>query len=568
MKSLIVLVIQLSVILLLFDLSKQSKLIDNNNNIPDLDNIQAPVPPLPVVVNQPNIPVEWDWRKYGIVTPAKNQGLCGSCWSFVSVAALESHLMKVQIAEGKFDPKKQLSLSEQNLIDCTTNYGNDGCNGGTSRNAFEYVNETKGLNTINDYPYTGKLNTCRYNKEKRVDIDIKDIVRITTGSDQELVSAIYTYGPVTVAIHVTNNFHNYSSGILDDPKCDANNINLSLLAIGYNPEYFILKNSWGTKWGENGFLRLSRSKVNNCGVSQQAYYPVLANDVGTDQIRDKLKENNNKTIMKSSIVIVIQLLLLLSLIDLSYNQDSAPVSSSIPLEWDWRKYGIVTPARNRFNCSATWSFASITALESHVMKAQIVEGKFDPTKQLILSQQNLIDCSNEFGNRGCDGGYTRAAFEYVNETKGLNTINDYPYIGKSDICHFKYKKRVNISIKEIKRITTGADDELVSAIYTYGPVTVGFHQTDNFVNYSSGIFEDYTCDANKINVALVAVGYTPEYFILKNNFGTNWGENGYVRLSRSKYNNCGVSEQAYYPVLVNDMGTDKIRDKLKEVSLN
>ncbi|XP_054164587.1 cathepsin L-like [Oppia nitens] len=116
--------------------------------------------------------------------------------------------MKVQIAEGKFDPKNQLSLSGQNLIDCSTSFGNKGCNG----------------------------------------------------------------------------------GIFDDNTCNAEKISKSLLAVGYTPEYFILKNSWGTKWGEDGYIRLSRSKVNNCGVSQQAYYPVLANDVGTDKIRDKLKE--------------------------------------------------------------------------------------------------------------------------------------------------------------------------------------------------------------------------------------------------------------------------------------
>ncbi|XP_054164580.1 procathepsin L-like [Oppia nitens] len=288
MKSSIGLVIQLSLVLLLLvlNLSNQS-LIDNG--LPNLPQIQAPVS-LPVVVNQPNIPAEWDWRKYGIVTPARNQGACGSGWSLSSAEALESHLMKVQIAEGKFDPKKQLSLSEQNLIDCSRHYGTEGCNGGSSRDAFKYVNQTKGLNTNDDYPYTGKDDSCHYNKEKRVDIDIKEIKRITTGSDQELVSAIYTYGPVTVAVHLTNKFLNYSSGILDDITCNAEQISGLLLAVGYTPEYFILKNNWGTKWGENGFVRLSRSKVNNCGVSEQAYYPVLANDVGTDKIRDKLKE--------------------------------------------------------------------------------------------------------------------------------------------------------------------------------------------------------------------------------------------------------------------------------------
>ncbi|XP_054164584.1 procathepsin L-like [Oppia nitens] len=251
---------------------------------------KAPVPP-PVVVNTTtttNIPIEWDWRKYGIVTPARDQKLCLSSWSFAAISALESHVMKAQIAEGKFDPTKQLKLSEQNLIDCSTSFGTQGCYEGTTRMAFEYVQEIKGLNTNNDYPFTGKPDNCLYKEEKRVDIDIKDIIRITTGSDQELVAAIYTYGPVTVSLHETINFKTYRSGIFDDPLCDANNVSIALVAVGYTPEYFILKHSLGNNWGENGYIRLSRSKSNNCGVSEQAYYTVLANDVGTDKINDKL----------------------------------------------------------------------------------------------------------------------------------------------------------------------------------------------------------------------------------------------------------------------------------------
>ncbi|XP_054165167.1 uncharacterized protein LOC128962791 [Oppia nitens] len=707
MKSSIGLVIQLSLVLLLLalNLSNQQQL-SSYEELKKLADKQT---------SAAQVPVEWDWRKYGIVTPARNQESCGSCWSFVSAAALESHLMKVQIAEGKFDPKNQLTLSEQNLIDCSGSFGTHGCDGGNFRNAFEYVKETKGLNTINDYPYIGKLDSCHYNKEKRVDIDIKEIKRITTGSDQELVSAIYTHGPVTVGFHQTNKFLNYSSGIFDDTSCNAESISRSLLAVGYTPDYFILKNSWGTKWGEDGYIRLSRSKVNNCGVSQQAYYPVLANDVGTANIRDKLKESlidnslqhlaqiqaasaapvpalpvvvnqpnipvewdwrkyghlmkvqiaegkfdpknqlslsgqnlidcstsfgnkgcngglwgtkwgedgyirlsrskvNNcgvsqqayypvlandvgtdkirdklkekkklikKNKMKSSIGLVIQLSLVLLLLalnlsnqqQLANNQASAApvpplpvaVNTNIPVEWDWRKYGIVTPARDQGPCGACWSLVSAAALESHLMKVQIAEGKFDPSKQLSLSEQNLIDCSTSFGTLGCDGGNTRNAFEYVNITKGLNSINDYPYTGKLDSCHYNKEKRVDIHIKDIIRITPGSDQELVSAIYTYGPVTVAVDVTNKFANYSSGILDDITCNAENISAALLAVGYTPEYFILKNSWGTKWGENGYIRLSRSKVNNCGVSEQAYYPVLANDVGTANIRDKLKEV---
>ncbi|XP_054165166.1 uncharacterized protein LOC128962790, partial [Oppia nitens] len=514
-----------------------------------------------------DIPIEWDWRKYGIVTPARHQKTCGSSWSFAAASAVESHLMKVQIAEGKFDPEKQLTISEQNLIDCSRTFGNFGCQGGNTRQAFNYLKENKGANTIPDYPYYAINSFCQYNRQKRIDIDIREVRRIQSGDDDDLMAAIYMYGPVTVGFHATNQFKVYESGIFEDSKCDAEQIDHALVAIGYTSDYFILKNSWGPNWGEDGFIKVSRSKINLCGISEQSYYPVLANDVGTDNMKDKLKEIHK---MKSSIVNVIQLslvLLLLFLLDLSYIESSAPVplpvagdQPDIPFEWDWRTYGIVTPPKKRDSCFASYSFAAVSALESHLMKIQISEGKFDPSNQLILSEQNLIDCSTSFGNMGCNGGFTRNAFAYINVTKGLNTYKDYPYTGKFDHnCHYNYINRVDIDIKEIKRITTGSDRELATAIYRHGPVTVAIHETKKLVDHRSGIYVDYLCDAHKINVAMIAVGYHPNYFIIKNNYGTNWGENGYFRLSRTKVNNCGVSEQAYYPVLANDIDTDKIR---------
>ncbi|XP_054164582.1 procathepsin L-like [Oppia nitens] len=235
-----------------------------------------------------NIPLEWDWRKYGIVTPSINQGNCGCCWSFASASVLESHLMKVQIYEGNFDPNNQLYLSQQNLIDCSREYGTEGCDGGSSKDAFEYVQSANQLNTYNAYPYTGIPNNCYFNRG--IDVEIREVNRITTGADDELVSAIYKHGPVTVSFDANINFMNYRSGIYEEPLCDPENISHYMVAVGYTPEYFIVKNSWGENWGEGGFIRVSRSKLNNCGISEQDYYPVLTNDVGTDQMRDKLKE--------------------------------------------------------------------------------------------------------------------------------------------------------------------------------------------------------------------------------------------------------------------------------------
>ncbi|CAG2172861.1 unnamed protein product [Oppiella nova] len=238
-----------------------------------------------------NIPDEWDWRKYGMVTPPRNQGKCGSCWSFAAACVLESHNMKRLIAEGKFDPKSQpkITVSEQNMIDCSGDYGTLACEGGMPQQAFKYVYENKGINGVDVYPYTGKKDKCGYNAANRVDVDVREGQRLESGKDNDLAAAIYNYGPVAIAVHTTDDMLAFKKGIFNDPKCNPNDVNHAVVAIGYHKDYFIIKNSWGPEWGEGGFIRISRSKVNNCGVSEQGYYPIVPNAVQTRAMIDKLK---------------------------------------------------------------------------------------------------------------------------------------------------------------------------------------------------------------------------------------------------------------------------------------
>ncbi|XP_054162457.1 crustapain-like [Oppia nitens] len=243
--------------------------------------------PVPSVAD---LPKEWDWRKYGILTTPRNQDKCGSCWSFAAAAVLESHNMKRQIAEGKFDPMKPLTVSEQNLIDCSADFGTNGCEGGMPQQGFKYVAANQGINSITEYPYTGIKTKCTYNPKKKVDVEVKEGKRLKSGQDNDLVTAIYNYGPVTIALHLTKDMASYKSGIFDDPKCNPKKVNHAVVAVGYTPDYFILRNSWGPKWGDEGYIKVARSKLNNCGISQQCYYPVLTNAVETQHMRDKLQE--------------------------------------------------------------------------------------------------------------------------------------------------------------------------------------------------------------------------------------------------------------------------------------
>jgi cathepsin L len=217
-----------------------------------------------------DLPKEVDWRKHGYVTPVKNQGQCGSCWAFSSTGALEGQNFR--------KTKKLVSLSEQNLIDCSTKQGNQGCNGGIMDQAFDYIKINNGIDTEESYPYTEKDGVCHYNASTRGATDV-GYVDIQKGNETQLMEAIATVGPVSVAIDAgQNSFQLYSSGVYDEPMC-TDQLDHGVLAVGYGVEdgkdYWLVKNSWGETWGLNGYILMSRNKDNQCGIADMASYPLV-----------------------------------------------------------------------------------------------------------------------------------------------------------------------------------------------------------------------------------------------------------------------------------------------------
>ncbi|CAF4132805.1 unnamed protein product, partial [Adineta steineri] len=159
------------------------------------------------------IPDTVDWRKEGYVTPVKDQGQCGSCWAFSATGSLEGQ---------HFASTKQLvSLSEQQLVDCSTKFGNQGCGGGLMNNAFEYIKQNNGIDTEKSYPYTASDGKCRFKPESVGATDV-GYIYIKEQNETDLTLALATIGPIAVAIDASHDsFQFYGGGIYNEPACSS-----------------------------------------------------------------------------------------------------------------------------------------------------------------------------------------------------------------------------------------------------------------------------------------------------------------------------------------------------------
>ena len=170
---------------------------------------------------------------------------------------------------------------------------------------------------------------------------------------------------------------------------------------------------------------------------------------------------------------------------------------------------------------------------------------------MSFSVQNVIDCSLDYGNAGCNGGFIYESYRYLKN--GIETEQSYPYKGIDGNCHFNAS---NIGAKCDEIFHVPKDEEsLKQAVAIVGPISVDFHARPYFAHYKSGIFNDAECSVLKTNHAVLIVGYgydeetNLDYWIVKNTFGVNWGDKGYFKFVRNSDNNCGIAANAHYPYI-------------------
>ncbi|CAG2176246.1 unnamed protein product [Oppiella nova] len=219
------------------------------------------------------LPDSVDWRSKNVVTHVKDQGQCGSCFAFCAVDSIES---QYAIATGKL-----VELAPSQIVDCIHSGGDVCQTGGDPVGAIELVIKEGGIEKESDYPYHARMGTCQFSKSKKA-VSVTGVHTLQTGQESAIQSAVANVGPVAVGIDANHtSFQHYKSGVYVEPQCSKTKLNHGVLVVGYGTEggqdYWLVKNSWGTIFGNQGYIKMARNHNNQCGIASYGLYPTGVN---------------------------------------------------------------------------------------------------------------------------------------------------------------------------------------------------------------------------------------------------------------------------------------------------
>jgi C1A family cysteine protease len=532
-----------------------------------------------------------DWVDKGGVTAVKNQGTCGSCWTFSTTGGLEGALF---VATGTLT-----SLSEQNILDCDT--GGEKCNGGSMDQAFEWV-EKNGLASEEDDSYkcvdatTSSCKTSKCPSDVTLTINAGDVTKYTdVDNSEDALEAAVTQQPVSVAIEADKTvFQYYTGGVLTSSKC-GNTLDHGVLAVGYGTDagqkYWKVKNSWGSSWGEDGYIRMAKGSTasyGECGIREMASFPTLETSK-TDKFEEFVKKygreyasqyekeyrrkvfNENLALIDASNAKGKSYTLgVTHFADLTGDEfKSQYLTGFIPPQnttlmstfeapagyveassVDWVEKGAVTAVKNQGSCGSCWTFSTTGALEG---ANYIASGTLTS-----LSEQNILDCDS--GGEKCNGGSMEQAFEWVKENGIASEKSDsYKCVdATAKSCKKSTCPEGGTKVLEVGDVTgykaVKSTASALEAAVEKQPVSVAIEADKTvFQHYTAGVLTSDAC-GTQLDHGVLAVGFGTEdgqaYWKVKNSWGSSWGEDGYIRVEKgmsASGGECGIRKMASYP---------------------
>eukprot|EP00698_Gefionella_okellyi_P020760 TRINITY_DN656_c0_g1_i2.p1 TRINITY_DN656_c0_g1~~TRINITY_DN656_c0_g1_i2.p1 ORF type:complete len:613 (+),score=84.62 TRINITY_DN656_c0_g1_i2:180-1841(+) len=517
------------------------------------------------------IPTSFDARTQWphCIHPIRDQAQCGSCWAF---GATESLSDRICIASGG---KTNVILSPQDLVSCDT--GNFGCQGGYLDVAWQFM-KTNGVPTDDCFPYASQAGTapacttkCK-NGQAMTKYHAKTVFDLSNNV-AAIQQEVMTNGPVEVAFDVYQDFFAYKSGVYTHKSgglAGGHAVKLVGWGVDAGTPYWIIANSWGTSWGQNGFFWIKRG-TDECGIESNvvaglaavstdaspivAHQPVSQDAAVLDGDMIDRVNNNPRATWRAShnkrfagvTVRDAKKLMGTKVHELPQVSPVVLHAASIPSSFDARTQwpNCIHPIRNQEQCGSCWAFAGTEALSDRFCIAT------NGATNVVLSPEDLVSCDTT--DDGCQGGQLQNAWNFMAK-KGVVSDACFPYSagdGDAPACQKSCSNGGSWTPYFVQEgsVTTVSDvASIQTAIMQTGPVEASFTVYQDFMSYSSGVYQ-HTSGSELGGHAVKIVGWgesngTP-YWMIANSWGTGWGLDGYFMILRGQ-DECGIEDNVVF----------------------